>query len=296
LKHIKHYHPDWEIAVECMPGLHEIFNGICPAYQQIHPLYWRNEYPNKKTISFARNTNVYPDCPSTKVTRCLLEEFDLQPIPELYGYEIHPSEDAKKKAARYQDEDLAGKPFAVIHYRGTASKEKKDLTDEEAKKIIAALQQQGLTPVILDWDDCRLADNKEVFNPSRRHAYLWDQQRYGDAGTIAALIQRAEVFFGIDSGPAHLAGATDTSSVVFWKDFHPVTNFDPCPNVLHVLADNWEGEDAEAAQGLKYWEENNKHEYYQWLDVGGTAARLLEKLPDEEATALEKENVADDPK
>ncbi len=285
LKHLLHYYPQWKIGIECMPGCQEIFNDLCPAFQQIHPFYWRNDYPNKKTVSFSRNPSVYVDKPSTKVTRCLLEEFNLEPIPELYRYEIHPSNEATEKTARYIKDELHGQPFGVIHYKGTASKELKDLSDDEARSIVQVMKREGLTPVILDWNDNPIADNKEIFSPSKRHPYLWNGQRYGDAGTIAALIQRADCFFGIDSGPAHLAGATETPSCVFWKGFHPILNFDPAPNVLHVVCDCWEGDCEQGTEALRYWEQTTNYQYYKGElkdQIEGIVSNLLEIVPDDD--------------
>jgi len=236
IRHLQQAYPDWEIGVEAWPGIHSVFNGICNAHAMQMPFDYRDQYNKTIKLAWPRPEYIYPG-PSTKPALCLQEVFNLGPIPELWKYEIHPSEEATKKAERYQVEYLDSQPFGLIHYKGTSSPQDKDLTDYEALQLVKAIKKLGLVPVLLEWNP----NNKLVkldpgiANPSRLHPWLWDGQREGDGGTITALIQRANLFFGIDSGPEHLAAATDTPTYIFWWNNEPALCFDPAENVTHFV-------------------------------------------------------------
>jgi hypothetical protein len=70
---------------------------------------------------------------------------------------------------------------------------------------------------------------------------LWDKERVGDGATIYELINRAEFFFGIDSGPGHIAAASKTPAFLFWWGHHPAHCIIPSPNVTHCIPD-WSDE------------------------------------------------------
>jgi hypothetical protein len=96
------------------------------------------------------------------------------------------------------------------------------------------MMRQGLVPVLLDMDyQSPVAKVEGVVRLDRRHPWLWDGERVGDAATLCALIENAEAFVGIDSGPAHVAAATTTPSIVIWRGTCPWSCFDPSPNVRH---------------------------------------------------------------
>ena len=81
-----------------------------------------------------------------------------------------------------------------------------------------------------------------------------------DAGELHQYIVNAEMVIGIDSGPEHLAGATETPTVVIWTGNDPLTCFDPCLNVTHLVP-------SEAYLNLDYrelewWDKHYEHIYY----------------------------------
>jgi hypothetical protein len=263
LRHLKHYHPEWEIGVEAWQGIHTCFNGLADYFPIRHPMFWREHWPKPQHVNFSRPERGYANAPSTKVTRCLLEEFGVDPIEDLYKYEITPTPEAIAKAERYHNEELHGEPFAVLHYKGTSSPEKKDLNDWEAICLCAGLISQGLKVLLLDWNANKLHNGESILNPDKRHPWLWDGERVGEAGTIHQLIARASLFIGIDSGPAHLAGATTTPSYVFWWGHHPCHCFDPCDNVTHLVPD-WLEEEQLAVSPVahEYFLKHYRHEKY----------------------------------
>lgn len=262
-------------------------------------MQWRKQYPPRKTIIFERNEEFFHDdvagCPSTKPARCLVHELGLNPIPELFRYEMQLTEEAKEKARRFQEEELGNQRYAILHYSGTASKEDKDLTDYEALQLCKGLLNDGLIPVILDWEDNPLILDPDIGDfiviPDKRHSWLWDGQRHGNAQTITALIDGAEMFLGIDSGPAHLAAATATPAVVFWHTFHPLTNFDLADNVTHVVP-SWSKDEYED-RAVAFFEEHYQYVYYDG-ELGEKIEDVAANLFEEESDPVE--NVPDDPK
>jgi SAM-dependent methyltransferase len=95
-------------------------------------------------------------------------------------------------------------------------------------------------PVILDWDRrCPFVDQKTVFNPGVGEGDLWGGFGSGDASTIAALISLAEAFVGIDSGPGKIASATQTPSLILWKDHLPIQFHDPAENTVHLIREDY---------------------------------------------------------
>lgn len=255
LKHLKHYHPDWEIAVECPKGLHSVFNN---SYPLVMPYTWRDTFGKPQEIKFSK-----PDYllfnnkfPATKVTRCLKDEFGLDPIPDLYHYEIAPNEVAINKVKRYIDEEIKGE-YGVIHYKGSKqSQEDKNLTDYEASLIVDMMLAEDVVPVILDWDTNSVLVKEygdKIRNPNRCHPWLWDKEYTGDGATIYALIDNAVGFWGIDSGPAHIAGATKTPSYVFWWGTEPLHCFDLSENVTHIVHPNHN------SLNSKYFKDNYNH-------------------------------------
>src|SRR5271154_5567717 len=82
LKHLKHYHPDWTIGIETNKGHWDCFRGLADEiFPLVMPFSWRNKFDKIQTIKFLTPDHFYgTKVPSTKPTRCLIEEFGLEPI------------------------------------------------------------------------------------------------------------------------------------------------------------------------------------------------------------------------
>ena len=104
--------------------------------KQIH--FPRPEFNNPLPIQ-------HPSC--SKVTRCLIEEFKLEPIPELYHYEIHPSQEAIEKGKIFRAK--LG-PYGIVHYQGVSSGPMKELTHYEAGLLLEFLKPE-MRPILLDF-------------------------------------------------------------------------------------------------------------------------------------------------
>lgn len=89
---------------------------------------------------------------------------------------------------------------------------------------------------------------------------LWQGLGTGDGETLAALIGQVELMVGIDSGPGHVAGATETPTLIAWVRHHPVQYYGLSPNVTHLVPRDharWIRGSREA--GLKYFEKRYAH-------------------------------------
>jgi len=213
------------------------------------------------------------DCPSTKVTQCLVEVFKLKPIAALCGYQIQRSARADQLARAYLEQvchaapDSAGRyPAVLIHYAGNTSADKKNLSHDVVRDVCDVVLAAGATPVILDWDRrSPLPDGQRIFNPDADHP-MWGGHGTGDAGVLAALIEHARLMVGVDSGPLHVAGATSTETIGVWTQHHPVYYFDLADNVLHFVPANHE-QLARGAEAAAYFQRGYQHQTYRELAV-----------------------------
>ena len=180
--------------------------------------------------------------PSTKPYRCLTEVLRIRPEQELFTYSLKISDCAKKRAARYlaqitgnADETPRKFPVMILHYQGTSSRMQKDLSHETATAICSAARLRGRAVVVFDLERIApIVDQSTVHSPLNGHP-LWAELGHADPETMAALIDLAELFVGIDSGPLHLAAATSTPALGVWTHHHPTRFFDFSSNVLHLV-------------------------------------------------------------
>lgn len=273
LRHLQHYHPEWNIDVQTLIGKHSAYQGLCrrvyikdrdPApccqYQQRHSLEWHE------------NLSAEHDWPSTKVTRCLQEIFQLTPIPELCQYQIAISSQARQRAADYL-ESISGPPdeqgrfkVVLIHYEGNTSSEKKNLPPELVQQICEDIIRLGYVPVILDWDRrSSLPDQQRIYCPDADHP-LWGEIGTGDAEALAALIDVSRLMIGVDSGPLHVAAATNTPTIGVWTHHHPVHYFDLAPNVLHLVHPA-HSNFTKGPVAVAYFQQNYRYRAYSQLHV-----------------------------
>ncbi len=271
LKHLAKYRPDWNVDVASLVGKHSAHTGICrrvliqdrdrideSQYQQVFDLGWHENY------------SVTDDSPCTKVCNCLREVFGIKPDPDLLRYDIHVSPDSMRIAGEYLHRICNGRkigeryPAVVIHYQGNTSAGKKNLAHEDVKLLCQELIRAGYMPVILDWDHrSPLPDQQTIFCPDADTRDLWHNTGTGDAERLAALISQCALMVGVDSGPLHVAGATDTPTLACWIGHMPVQFFDLCPNVLHLVPENWRAiPPCHNPKAVRFFEKNYRFETF----------------------------------
>lgn len=246
LRHLEKYLPSAIVDVWALHGKHSCYRGLCSRVFSDQGEQPREcDYDQILRLSWFECHQSFEAVPSTKASLCLRDVFRLEPEPGLCRYSIKPRGEDEQRAERYLQQ-LTGRdpvdmrwPVMLLHYQGNTSAEKKNLRHDVAAELCRFAMQAGLVPVVLDWDRrSPLPDGRDIFCPGSGHE-LWGNFGSGDAGTMAALIERAALFVGVDSGPLHVAGATTTPAIGVWTGHHPIRYFDLADNVTHLVPAEW---------------------------------------------------------
>jgi hypothetical protein len=129
LRHLKHYHPEWSIELAAMHGKHSVGRDLCDSVSVLNSATSRPaRYQQVFSLDWDECAEAHGQWPSTKPTRCLREIFRLEPILDLYGYQIARGLDAEQRARDYlaslcPEGPLLNDRFPVvlIHYQGNTS-------------------------------------------------------------------------------------------------------------------------------------------------------------------------------
>ncbi len=254
LKHLRKYRKDWKVDIVVGRGKHTALIGLC--HRVWHDQESRDgiKFDTEIDLGWWENYNRYRDRPNSKVTNCLHEVFGLEYDESLGRYECATTKDARRRAKvflrRTGAHDIgngSGKyNIVLIHYEGNTSQQKKNLGHWQVKSLCELAIRCGRVPVILDWDRrSTLVDQKTIFNPVCGDGDIWGSFGSGDAATIGAMVQLAEAFIGIDSGPGKIASALirdesgeqrpETPVLICWRGHHPIQFHDPAPNTVHLI-------------------------------------------------------------
>lgn len=226
--HIRAAYPEAFIRIESPAGCQCIYSDLVNESEEVTYPFKPWGWDIAKYISYAPPSKACNYCPSTKPTTCLVEEFGLEPEPELFRYGLTVTEQEREAAQAWADKQ--GQPIVLIHYEGTSQTERKNLPHDLVEQCCERIREAGCLPVILDWSGANpLVEAGEVC-PSE----LWGER--ANVGQIAALIETAVLLVGIDSGPGHIAGATSTPTLLVWTTNHPVNFYDLADNVLHFVS------------------------------------------------------------
>lgn len=230
LQHLQKYRPDQQIDVAALVGKHSAFHGLC------NRSYILDSEPVDESQYDEVNDLGWWESPfETKPRKYIREFLGREPDDSLMRYKINIGQYARPAAFNYLNEISGGRPVVIIHYEGNTSADQKNLPHEFAAAICEQAIVAGAVPVILDWDfRSPLPDQKTIFCPDVNH-HLWKNTGTGDAEVLAALISGASLMIGVDSGPLHVAGATDTPTIAIWTGHHPSRFYDLCPNVTHLV-------------------------------------------------------------
>jgi len=236
IAHLAKYKPNWTIDVYAGRGKHSCYFG------QVNQVFY--EAPDWEPYQLVFNLDWYEcwstwkDSPGTKTCLCLRDKFHIQPDWDLLTYTINIGDEAKLRADNYISTLPPERPFVLLHYEGNTSQKEKNLQHQHIRDICDFLIDHDYTPVILDWDRrSPLVNQTTIFNPDNDND-IWRKAGSGDAETLAALIERAALFVGIDSGPSKVSFTTNTPSIAIWVKHHPIHYCDNAPNALHLIPEN----------------------------------------------------------
>jgi len=235
LQVLKKYHPDWIIDIASLPGKTSLFRKFCRYSLLLNTdQYDESEYDRVFNVDWWECSNTYADAPFTKASLCLEQAFGIPPEPLKYSVEV--SDEVRESAKRFSSE--LGNKFALLHYQGNTSAGDKNISDESAKRVLDIFRDQGVVPVLLDWDErSPLITYQDAVCPGSNH-WLWNNLGTGDGETLVALIQEAELCVAVDSGPLHCAMATDTPTIGLWTRHHPINFADISDTTMHLVPHN----------------------------------------------------------
>jgi ADP-heptose:LPS heptosyltransferase len=249
LRHLAKYRPSWRVSVYCKAGAHTLFRGKVDRVgvmdrDNLGKVY-QEDFSLVHSVRWLEPDSTYVDSPATKVERSLREEFGITPDPELWGYHVEADAGDEQLAdyalSQIADRQPDGRYNVVgIHYQGNSFRESKNFDECIIRNVVDQLKRRGLVPLIFDFEPGFRSDIlREKTRGVRCFAHdhpLWKGLGVGDGSAMLSVIRRLRLFIGIDSGPEHLAAATDTPTIVLWgRGTHPVNYFAPAANVLHVI-------------------------------------------------------------
>ncbi len=270
LRHLRHYYPDWEIDMEIGVGKESYFLPYTrKLFRRKQDKIPRRRYDEILDVKYPTPEVCQKEFPSSKPCRFIQKVMRIEPIESFFkGYDITVTDEEHELADTYIKK-LPKQPFVLIHYLARTLKHRKSLGHDDAAFICLRLLKMGCTPVILDWKgESPIPNQKHIFNPGIDDP-LWRGTHLPTAGTTAALIQRARLYIGIDSGPLHIAGCTKTPSIGVWYKHHPINFFDLCDNVTHLIPyickKNKYIRGKHKVNARQYFEKNYKHIYYKDL-------------------------------
>lgn len=235
LLHLAHLFPEWAIDVASKVGAHSCFQGLARRVFVLGDEPPAEEYQLVRTLAWHEPGETYADSPATKAERALREVFNIQPIRELCRYEIRPT--AEHVAAVDQYLQSIGNPsrFAVLHYQGNSATSNKNLPVQPIETLCNYLLAEGITPIILDWDNrSSLLRRPGIYCPNAANP-LWGGTGTGDAGAMAAMFARSSLNVGIDSGPGHIMGSVVTPAIIAWTWHHPLHYYGLGDHVTHLV-------------------------------------------------------------
>lgn len=253
--------PDLAIDVQVRPGCEGLFAGHCRSVFRLDDPAPIGACDHVVRLHWPEAGRCYEGLPGTKATRTLIEVFGVMPRVVRPTLELEAWPMPMPRGRR-----------VVLHYQGHSSKDRKDLPEDVVRRLVEFLLDNGVRVDVLDWDRtstlpdgamCRRADLPK------------------DGAMTASLIDQADLFIGIDSGPAKLAQLTATRSLVVWTGMHPYHFAEPVGEVTHLVpADHLKllrGDDI--TPGAEYFGEHYQHETYHSDDMAealiAQAAKVL---------------------
>lgn len=294
LLHLRALRPHWMIDVEAKPGAASLFSGLARrVFVTGRQAFVADDYDLVHTLAWEEPSEAYRDSPSTKAERCLREVFSIAPQPQWCRYHVGIGSAAMERARTYLQSiapfSETGMPgrfrVVVMHYQGNSARRRKNVDEQAMRAAVDSAVKLGYVTVLLDFETPpRSGLLREplphwpvgaVVSPGGDHP-LWQGLGTGDGETLAALIAQAALFVGIDSGPAHIAGATNTPSVVIWTGHHPIHYFGLAENTLHLVpGDHEELLRGDRDAGKRYFEAHYRHRTYR--DARLAVPRIIEE-------------------
>jgi len=114
---------------------------------------------------------------------------------------------------KLKQENLAGEPLIVLHH-GTTWETKKWQLESWTELTSRLCDEMGLSPLLTWGSEEELKVVESIREATSGRAVIWPR---GDLRELAALLKRADVVVGTDTGPIHIAAAVGTSTVSIYR-------------------------------------------------------------------------------
>jgi len=119
---------------------------------------------------------------------------------------------ARAVAQHLLESETPETPLVVLHY-GTTWTTKLWPLDRWCN-LAAALQRRGVRPVLTWGNDAELAAARQILEACHGQAVVWPR---GTLPELVALLARADLVVGGDTGPVHIAAAVGTPTVSLYR-------------------------------------------------------------------------------
>ena len=230
LRHLRHYHPDWNIDVAVRSEYGGLLRGL--RRQVVEPAA-NVPYGPRRSLNWPDCSTTYVHWPSTRAAQCLFEEFQLTPLKNLCRYAVSVSEESQATARELLStlgtNPSAGTgrfPVVVLDPQGDDAAESAMISADVWHAVAERIRAQGLVPLWVRRDDTRFALQTSPDTEPLRTV---------DSEVLAAVLQQATFAVGVCGAPLRIAAAVSTPSMIVWTTRHPQHEFDPAPSVLHCV-------------------------------------------------------------
>ncbi len=121
---------------------------------------------------------------------------------------------------KLKEENLAGDPLIVLHH-GTTWETKKWPLKNWSELASRLCDEMSISPILTWGSDDELEVVKSISDATSGKTVIWPK---GELRELAALLKRADVVVGTDTGPVHIAAAVGTSTVSIYRVTDPDRN------------------------------------------------------------------------
>jgi FkbM family methyltransferase len=268
LRHLVELYPQNYFGVVTKPGCGSLFRGLAhgvaeePTAEAVWAFDPEDAFDYDVNIDWWEPDGCYADSPATKAEKCLREAFGIEPQLDLCRYKIDYEHELLHVRECLTAHGIESGRFVLLHYQGTTSKQNKNIDEQVIRSAVRRIRDAGFVPVVLDWDNrsCYARGKCADAQVIDRSSPLWRGTETGDGATLAALASQARLCIGIDSGPGHVFGSTDTPTLILWKGHHPLNYYSLSPNATHVLPRGHQSRiygDADA--GARFFRKHYRH-------------------------------------
>ncbi len=265
LMHLKAAYPQLRVDVQCKREFADVFHGLARTWALDQDP--EGNYQIQDRVPWFMPTQVYHNCPSNKPARYLIETLGIGPSVGMCGYRVTPKEDHEIAANGLVVGGGRRRVGVLIHHQGRTLGEKKNLDEAAIARVVAVAARYGQPVFLLDLDRTSPLSGRDGIDVLDRRHPVWGDDLEPSPGAIAAIANRMALCVGIDSGPGHLFGCTDTPSIICWTKHHPINHYGLAHNVRHLIPQQHEKNLTAGMEGdLKFF--RDWYYYREYKDLG----------------------------